>query len=172
MIWIVSKALVVSKEELNNRHQIIQEITQAKVSPWSEHYCKSARWPHTPFGFYQCVSQKGEYGIVITAHMNIEVQPILQQVLSTKKAFVVINSCEIRKSAKDECFRIVISKNSQSEMYFAKQEMSDSGYLINYMENAGMFGFQTTMSERELFQQRRLGLVKAIRIVYDKVVVE
>ena len=172
MIWIVSEALVVSEEELNNRHQVIQEITQVKVSPWSKHYCKSARWPHAPFAFYQCVSQKGEYGLVVTAHMNLEVQPILQQVLSPKKALVVINSCEIRKSAKDECFRIVTSKNSQSEMYYAKQEMSNSGYLINYMENAGAFGFQTTMSERELFQQRRLGLVKAIRTVYDKVVAE
>ena len=55
-------------------------------------------------------------------------------------------------------------------MYFAKQEVSDSGYRINYMENVGAFGFPTTLSERELFQQRRLGLVKAIRAVYDKVV--
>lgn len=172
MIWVVSKALVVSQDELNNRHQVIQEIAQTKVSPWSEHYCRSNRWPHTPIGFYQCVSYKGEYGIVITAHMNIEVQPILQQVLSPKKALVVINSCEIRKGAKDECFRIVTAKNPQSEMYFAKQEISDSGYLINYIENAGAFGFQSTISERELFQQRRLGLVKAIRTVYDKVMPE
>lgn len=57
-------------------------------------------------------------------------------------------------------------------LFFAKQEISDSGYLINYMENAGAFGFQTTTSERELFQQRRLGLVNAIRVVYDKVVPE
>ena len=106
------------------------------------------------------------------SHMNIEVQPILQQVLSSKRALVVINSCEIRKGAKDECYRIMASKNPHSEMFFAKQEISDSGYLINYMENAGAFGFQTTTSERELFQQRRLGLVNAIRVVYDKVVPE
>ena len=104
---------------------------------------------------------KRQYGLIITAHMNIEVQPILQQILSQKKALVVINSCEIQKSAKEECYRIITSKNSQSEMYFAKQEVSDSGYRINYMENVGAFGFPTTLSERELFQQRRLGLIKS-----------
>ena len=170
MIWVVSKSLVASKEELDSRHQIIQEITQAKVTPWTKQCCIGARWPYRLIEFYQCTSQKGEYGLVITAHMNIEVQPILQQILSQKKALVVINSCEIQKSAKEECYRIITSKNLWSEMYFAKQEVSDSGYRINYMENVGAFGFPTTLSERELFQQRRLGVVKAIRAVYDKVV--
>ena len=107
MIWVVSKSLVASKEELDSRHQIIQEITQAKVTPWTKQCCIGARWPYRLIEFYQCTSQKGEYGLVITAHMNIDV---------------------------------------------------------------GAFGFPTTLSERELFQQRRLGLVKAIRAVYDKVV--
>lgn len=97
MIWVISKRLVASKDELDNRHQIIQEITQAKVSQWSEHCCSGARWPYTPFEFYRCASQKGEYGLIVTAHMNIEVQPLLQQLLSAKKALVVINSCEIKK---------------------------------------------------------------------------
>lgn len=112
MIWVVSKSLVASKEELDSRHQIIQEITQAKVTPWTKQCCIGARWPWL-IEFYQCTSQKGEYGLIITAHMNIEVQPILQQILSQKKALVVINSCEIQKSAKEECYRIITSKNSQ-----------------------------------------------------------
>lgn len=90
MIWVVSKSLVASKEELDSRHQIIQEITQAKVTPWTKQCCIGARWPYRLIEFYQCTSQKGEYGLVITAHMNIEVQPILQQILSQKKALVVI----------------------------------------------------------------------------------
>ena len=57
-------------------------------------------------------------------------------------------------------------------MFFAKQELSDSGYLMNYIENAGEFGFRSTVSERELFQHRRFGLVKAIRTVYEKVMLE
>lgn len=57
-------------------------------------------------------------------------------------------------------------------MFFSRQELSESGYKINYIENAGTFGFRSTISERELFQQRKLGLVKAIRTVYDKVILE
>ena len=172
MIWVISKSLVASKEELDNRRQVIQEITQAKVSSWAEHCCSYVRWPHTPFEFYQCTSRKGEYGVVITAHMNREVQPMLQQILSTKKALVVINSCELQKTAKEECFHIIKSKNSQSEMFLAKQEVADSGYKVNKMENVGTFGFPTTVSERELFQQRRLGLERAIRAVYDRVILK
>lgn len=92
--------------------------------------------------------------------------------LTNKKALVVVNSCEIRESAKEECFRIMTKKNSRSEMFFSRQELSESGYKINYIENAGTFGFRSTISERELFQQRKLGLVKAIRTVYDKVILE
>ena len=171
MIWIVSKALVTS-EELVHRHQFIQEITQARVSPWSECNCKSNRWPYKSIGYYCCTSDKGEYGFFITAHMNMEVQPILQQVLSQKKALVVINSCAIQKSTKIGCARIVAEKSPRSEVFFAKQELSDSGYLMNYIENAGEFGFRSTVSERELFQHRRFGLVKAIRTVYEKVMLE
>ena len=104
--------------------------------------------------------------------MVTEVQAILQQVLLRKRARVVINSCKINRNVQNECLRIITSKNPRSEMYFAKQEMIDSGELINYMDNVGAFGFKTTLSERELFQQRQLGLVKAIRMVYDKVALE
>ena len=161
MIWIVSKALVTS-EELVHRHQFIQEITQARVSPWSECNCKSNRWPYKSIGYYCCTSDKGEYGFFITAHMNLEVQPILQQVLSQKKALVVINSCAIQKSTKIGCARIVAEKSPRSEVF----------YIMNYLENAGEFGFRSTVSERELFQHRRFGLVKAIRTVYEKVMLE
>lgn len=172
MIWIVSKALVTSEDELNNRHRFVKDITQSEVSPWSLHCCQSNRWLQKSIEYFQCTSHKGEYGVVITGHMNIEVQPILQHVLTNKKALVVINSCEIKKSAKEECFRIVTEKNKHSEMFFSRQELSESGYKINYIESAGTFGFRSTISERELFQQRKLGLVKAIRMVYDKVVFE
>lgn len=142
MIWVVSKGLVSSEGELNSRHQVIQEIAQAKVSPWSEYYCRSARWPYTPFGFYQCVSQKGEYGLMVTAHMNIEVQPILQQVLSSKRALVVINSCEIRKDAKDECYRIMASKNPHSEMFLLNKKYQILDILLIIWRMRGHLDFK------------------------------
>ena len=62
------------------------------------------------------------------------------------------------------------TKNPHSEIFYAKQELSDAGFLMNYIEDAGEFGFRSTVSERELFQQRHLGLVKAIRTVYEKAI--
>ena len=154
------------------------DLTATKISEYSNHVISIGNEKILPIVAIFGANASGKSNVLeafrymVTAHMNIEVQPILQQVLSSKRALVVINSCEIRKGAKDECYRIMASKNPHSEMFFAKQEISDSGYLINYMENAGAIGFQTTTSERELFQQRRLGLVNAIRVVYDKVVPE
>jgi hypothetical protein len=102
--------------------------------------------------------------------MNLEVQPILQHVLSQKKALVVINSCAMQKNSRLDCINVVKGKNPHSEIFYAKQELSDAGFLMNYIEDAGEFGFRSTVSERELFQQRHLGLVKAIRTVYEKAI--
>ena len=168
MIWLVSNALVIP-EELPLRHQFIQEITGSKVSKWGKYNCLGNRRFTKAIEYYRCTSDKGEYGVFITAHMNLEIQPILQQVLSRKKALVIINSCAMEKKSKLDCINIVKGKNPNSEIFYAKQELSASGLLMNYIEDAGEFGFQSTMSERELFQQRRLGLVNAIRTVYEKV---
>ena len=138
MIWIVSKALV-TPEELPLRHQFIQEITGAKVSKWVECNCPSNRRFTKAIGYYRCSSDKGEYGVFITAHMNLEIQPILQQVLFQKKALVVINSCAMEKNSKLNCINIVKGKNLNSEIFYAKQELSASGLLMNYIEDAGEF---------------------------------
>ena len=169
MIWIVSKALVTS-EELLLRHQFIQEITGVKVSNWIECNCPSNHKFTKSIGYYRCTSVKGEYGVFVTAHMNLEVQPILQHVLSQKKALVVINSCAMQKNSRLDCINVVKGKNPHSEIFYVKQELSDAGFLMNYIEDAGEFGFRSTVSERELFQQRHLGLVKAIRTVYEKAI--
>ena len=120
--------------------------------------------------FYQCNSEKGEYGFFITAHINVEVQPILLHVLTGKKALVVINSCALNEAIKTQCLNIVKLKNSESELYFAKQTLDENGRALNYYDNVGTFGFPTTVSERELFQRRSLGLIKALRTVFEKVV--
>lgn len=169
VIWIVSKALVTS-EELLLRHQFIQEITGVKVSNWIECNCPSNHKFTKSIGYYRCTSGKGEYGVFVTAHMNLEVQPILQHILSQKKALVVINSCAMQKNSRLDCINVVKGKNPHFEIFYAKQELSDAGFLMNYIEDAGEFGFRSTVSERELFQQRHLGLVKAIRTVYEKAI--
>ena len=170
MNWIVSDKALSSVNELANRSEFIQEIVHAKVTPWREHSCKGAGLFKPPVKFYQCRSEKGEYGFFITAHINIEVQPILLHVLTSKKALLVINSCALSEATKVQCLNIVKSKNSESELYFAKQTLDEKGRAINYYDNVGAFGFATTVSERELFQNRNLGLTKALRTVFEKVV--
>ena len=93
----------------------------------------------------------------------------MRQVLTNKKALVVVNSCAINEETKEQCLRIVKSKNEGSELYFANQTLDEKGRALNYCDYVGTFGFATTESERELFQKRQLGLTKAIRTVFEKV---
>lgn len=169
MNWIVSESLA-DKETLACRTEFIQEIVHAKVTPWYEQTCNGIGILKRQVRFHQCRSEKGEYGFFITAHMNSEIQLILQQVLTSKKALVVINSCALNRGIMAQCLEIVKSKNSESELYFAKQTLEKDGRALNYYDNVGTFGFETTESERELFQKRELGLEKAIRTIFHKVV--
>ena len=170
MNWIVSDRALSSVNELDSRAEFIRKLSHAKVTPWREQSCKDIRFLRPAIKYYQCSSEKGEYGFFITAHMNIEVQPILLHVLTNKKAIVVINSCAINDATKDQCLDIIKTKNPESELYFAKQTLNNKGQALNYCENVGTFGFATTVSERELFQNRSLGLTKALRVVFEKVV--
>lgn len=170
MIWIVSKAALSSEKELVYRHRFIEDVTLASVSPWLERTCVFSGFLRIPVVFYQCTSDKGEYGIMITAHIN-EVPAILGNILTDKKTLVIVNSCIIRKNIRNICLSIVKARNTQSELFFAKQEVSDSGALVNYVDNVGTFEFGTSVSERELFTHRKEGLIKAIRLAFDKVAV-
>ena len=170
MNWIVSDKVLSSESELTNRSEFIREVAHTKITPWREQSCKGTGMLKPQVKFYQCNSEKGEYGFFITAHINVEVQPILLHVLTGKKALVVINSCALNEAIKTQCLNIVKLKNSESELYFAKQTLDENGRALNYYDNVGTFGFPTTVSERELFQRRSLGLIKALRTVFEKVV--
>lgn len=169
VIWVVSKSICSSQDELDCRHQYIRKVTKAEVSPWSESSCEYKRLGFRRMcQFYICRSKKGEYGIVITAHVQ-EVEAIFEQVASRKRAIVVINSCEIDKMFSRAFLLKVKQKNSSSELFFAYQEKESNGILVNYADNVGTFGFSTTLSERLLFRHRHNGLLKAIRESFKKV---
>ena len=168
MIWIVSKSIITSNKELEYRHQYIQEVCAADVSPWASHKCPRRTLLNPAIEYFVCTSKKGEYGVVVTAHIN-EVSQILLSVLSDKKALVFINSCAINAKVQKLCLDATKCKNKNSELFFAKQEKNGDGVHLNYIDDVGTFGFGTTLSDRELFQNRRLGLVKALRSVYCKV---
>lgn len=171
MIWIVSKTVCKSQRELECRHKYIKDVTNARVSHWTEFECEIKRFGKitTKFNYYMCKSDKGEYGIVITAHIG-EVAAIINSVIEKKRAIVVINSCKLEKDTSKKFLDVVMTKNGQSELFFAQQEANDRGYLVNYADNVGEFGFSTTLSERELFRYRHEGFIKSIRKSFEKVV--
>lgn len=167
MIWIVSKAVSNSDAELSQRLQYIKDITGVVPSKWIEEKCISYGILQRSSQYYICRTKKGEYGVNITAHIN-EVEPILDSVLSFKRAIVIINSCMLSSDRGERIYRLVKSKNQLSELYFAKQEKT-KGSRINYVDKVGDFGFGTTKSERELFMNRSLGLIPAIRASFEKI---
>ena len=173
MIWIVSESVCGTQEELCMRHQYIEEVSLANVSRWKRNDCEYIYTSHgrTRVGFYQCKSDKDEYGINITAHIG-EAISILKEVLTQKRAIVVINSCIIDKKIIQIIFEFVKQKNTNTELYFAKQEKGFDGKYMNIISAVGNFGFITSKSERLLFKNRSLGLIKAMRTAFDKCLVK
>ena len=170
MIWIVSKAVSNSDAELSQRLQYIKDVTGVVPSKWIEEKSISYGIFQRSSQYYICRTKKGEYGVSITAHID-EVEPILNSILSYKRAIVIINSCMLSSDRGERIYKLVQSKNRLSELYFAKQEKR-KGYdtsRVNYIDNVGSFGFGTTKSERDLFMNRALGLVPAIRASFDKI---
>jgi hypothetical protein len=169
VIWVVSKEICNTQQELECRLKYIKDVTGAQVSAWSYYECAIKRLGIVPakLGFYKCQSYKGEYGVVITAHIN-EVSAIINSILDKKRAIVVINSCKLENGISKKILDLVIERNRQSEFFFAKQTKDENGHLVNCVDNLGEFGFNTTLSERKLFRQRKNGLVKAIRASFDK----
>lgn len=113
MNWIVSKAVCTSNTELQNRLRFIEEVTGLIPSHWNEENCIPYGTDHSSFPYYICRTKKGEYGIVITAHID-EVESILNTVLSCKRAIVIVNSCMISKVRGERIKQLVLSKNRHS----------------------------------------------------------
>lgn len=169
MIWIISCDLIHDAPMLIARHQFIEEVSQTHVSPWQKHTAKSEGVIKPAVDYYQCRSEKGEYGFVITAHIN-ELPTLLQTICSHKTALFFINTCLISDAVKARLMTIVKKRNPQSELFLARQERHFTGNYINYVDDVGTFGFPTTESERELFMKRHMGLTKALRLAFEKAV--
>lgn len=151
------------------RHQYIKDVSGANVSQWKRKVCENrvGRNKGARIGFYQCKSDKGEYGINITAHID-EAISILQEVLPKKRAIVVINACKIDVKIEKILFDFIKKKNSNSELYFAKQERVNEKQFLISITDVGEFGFLSSNSERLLFKNRSMGLIKALRVAFDK----
>ena len=66
MIWIVSSSIAGTEENLSARHEYIEMVSQARVSPWQKRTAMIADKRY--LNYYQCKSEKGEYGLFVSAH--------------------------------------------------------------------------------------------------------
>jgi hypothetical protein len=79
----------------------------------------------------------------------------------------IANTCILEKDADRNLLSQLNRNNPNLELFFAKQELSRDPMNIlrqtTTLNNIGRFGFQTSLSERELFMNRRKGFEEAIR---------
>ena len=113
MIWIVSSSIAGTEENLSARHEYIEMVSQARVFPWQKRTAVIADKRY--LNYYQCKSEKGEYGLFVSAHTP-EVAIILSATLSWKRAICAINSCQISDMHKLNLLRTIKQYNQQSEL--------------------------------------------------------
>ena len=170
MIWIVSSSVAGTDENISARHEYIELVSQAHVSPWQKHVAEADRDGYIKpiVEYYQCRSENGEYGIVPTAHIDESIT-ILNAIRNDKKTIYALNTCIVSDNFKLELLHTIKHYNLQSELYLARQKKGAEGKYFNYAENLGTFGFSTTRSEREVFMHREKGLTQAIRLAFEKI---
>lgn len=170
MRWILGADpdIAVDATQLQAKRVFIQDLTGVEVSVWG---CTQINVPH-PRRFFHCVSNDGVDGVFITAHIfDVQSLCVLPQIYNT--GFVVANTCIWERLSHKSLLYSLRSKNQNTELWFAKQELSvDANRLFRQsttLNNVGQFGFQTSLSERQLFMHRKKGLVAGIQESYDRV---
>ena len=167
MRWIIGtgKDIAVDSNQVQARGDFIRTITDAEVSPWgylriNGQMCEK---------YLCCASDDGIDGTFLTAHVQ-DVYELcsLQKVCECK--FVVANTCIWDKLAHKQLLYKLMNYNRTIELWFAKQELSIDVYRnfrqSTTIKNIGQFEFQTSLSERELFKNRKKGFMEAMRIAF------
>lgn len=170
MKWIIGTGsdIAVDNNQLQARRDYIQSITDANVSMWNYiringQICKE---------YLYCTSNDSVNGTFLTAHID-DVYKLcsLRGVFDSK--FVVANTCIWERMSHKKLLYSMKKYNENIELWFAKQELTVNDFHIlrqsTTIKNVGMFGFQTSLSERELFKNRSKGLMSAIRESFVRV---
>jgi hypothetical protein len=119
-----------------------------------------------------CVSNDSVDGILMTAHIG-DIFKLFTVREFCEARLIIANTCIWKRSSNKELLRRVQSTNPNAELYFAKQELSvDQDFVFrhsNTIADVGQFGFQTSLSERQLFRNRGRGLEPALKEAFDRV---
>ena len=171
MQWIFAygDGIEVTPQQLDARLSFIRDVSNADVSPWKPLIVRGAA---IPLPFLTCTSDDGIPGLFITAHVTA-VHFLCERLYLRQKDIVVINSCLLIPHYGKHLLEVLSSANPQIELFFAKQEnvYPKGPHLAKCVtiSNIGEFGFQTSVSERNMFRHRKLGLKNAIYASFDKI---
>lgn len=170
MKWIVStdKDIAVDADQLLARHIYIRDVSSAPVSAWNYIRINGS----VSKNFLCCTSCDDINGTFITAHIGqVSLLCTLAEIYNGD--LVVANTCIWERCFHKKILYNMMRYNPKIELWFAKQEVSlDKFHLLRKtttIANLGEFGFQTSLSERSLFRQRKLGLRNAIGTSFDRV---
>ncbi len=170
MRWIIGYGndIAVDNGQVRARGDYIQRVTGVEVSTWrfiqvNGQTCKD---------FICCTSDDKIEGTFITAHIG-DVYKLcsLREIYNGK--FVVANTCIWEGMSHKKLLNAMRRFNQDIDLWFAKQELSlDSNGIFrqsNTLCNIGRFGFQTSLSERELFMNRGKGFMEALQMSFVRV---
>lgn len=170
MEWILgfSADIVVDANQLKARHEYIQKVTNSEVSPWSFIQLEGKIYKQ----FVCCESKDGLNGVFITAHIGAVKGLCAIKEIATKD-FVVANTCIWERFSEKDTLAGMMKHNKKAELWFAKQALSvENKHILRQsttVEDIGKFGFQTSVSERKMFANRRKGFMEAVNLSFDKV---
>lgn len=163
--WIVanSKDIVVDENQLLARSNFIQRVTGAQVSEWKLIFANA---------FMCCISDDNIDGTFITSHIG-DVINLCTMELVYNSEFIVANTCIWCHMEDKKLLKKLWSRNRNTQLWFAKQELSlcnnDILRQSNTISNIGQFGFQTSYSERKLFMNRKKGFMNSLELSFNRV---
>jgi hypothetical protein len=166
--WILGagKEIVVDASQLEARTKYISSVTGTDVSNWQSIKVNNRQ-------FLCCISNDTVDGVFITAH--IKDVYMLSTAMHTiyERRIIIANTCILEKFADKNLLFQLNRNNPNLELFFAKQDLSiDRMHIFRQtttLLNIGRFGFQSSLSERELFINRRKGFEEALRQSFVRV---
>ena len=166
MDWILSRSsdVAVDNSQLQARRNFILDVTDANVTKWSQ-FRIDERF------FFVCVSDDNVNGTFLTAHIG-DIKVLCLSEIVTDRKFVVANTCIWEGLLHKKLLSGMRRDGQEIELLFAKQELYVDNRVLRQTTTAqkiGEFGFQTTLSERELFRNRKEGLEIAIHKSFERV---
>ena len=153
---------------MSARLQYIHSVTNTTVTEWMP----TQKSTVLPRPLFYCMTNDGLNGTFITAHID-EVRRLCSLQEIALSDFVIANTCIWKKSSNKQILYCMMQINNKVELWFSKQALTvEENYNLRQstlLSNVGEFGFNSSLSERLLFSNRRKGFMNAVSLAFNKV---